>query len=87
MLVSRIRSPQHIGLLLFGNVKRALAEALDRGQNVVGGLGPAKGLRIGIGQLDVVHDCMFEVGVRVVGAALDLPLRQQRKKALDLIDP
>jgi hypothetical protein len=67
--------------------KSAMAEPLDAGQDVVGGLGPAERLGVGIGGLDVDFDRCFELGHRAEHAASQGTLGQQRKEALDLINP
>jgi len=67
--------------------KSAEAKALDAGQDVVGGLGPAEGLRIDIGGLDLCLDCLFELGDRAEHASLEGAVGQQREEAFNLIDP
>src|SRR5687768_15553482 len=54
-------------------------EALDRGEDVVCGLGPAKGLGIGVAGLDVGVDGRLQLCRRSVSAALDLLFGQQRE--------
>src|ERR1700738_2657506 len=66
---------------------RAVTKPFDGGQDVVGGFGPAKGLGVGIAGVDVGGDSGLQRGGRAVGAALDLLVGEQRKEALDLVDP
>ena len=74
-------------LFNFGlNVEGSLAESFDGSQDVVGGLGPLEGFRVGVAGGDVVVDGGFELGRRAMGAALDPLLGQQREEALDLVD-
>jgi hypothetical protein len=48
---------------------RSLAEALDGGEDVVGGLGPAEGLGIGVVGFDEGADVVLQVPGRAVDAA------------------
>ena len=48
------------------------AEALDGGEDVVGGLGPAEGLRVCIAGIDIGGDCRLQLLDGLVSAALDL---------------
>jgi hypothetical protein len=63
------------------------AEALDTGQDLVGGLDPAKGLGLGIVALDEEADVALEIGHGSVGTAPDLLFGQQGEPTLDLVDP
>ena len=75
-------------LCTFGlHVEGTAAEALDRGQNVVGRLGPAKRLRVGVLSVDEALDVGDQLLDRLVGSTLDLFVGEQRKEALDLIEP
>ena len=65
----------------------AEAEALDAGQDVVSGLGPAEGFGIGICRLDVSFDGLFEFGNRAEHPSLERAFCQQREEAFDLVDP
>ena len=68
-------------------VQGAAAEALDGCQNVVGRLGPTYWLRVGVALLDELLDSRDQLFDRLVSAALDLFLGEQREEAFDLIDP
>jgi hypothetical protein len=63
------------------------AEALDRGEDVIGELGPAEGLGVGVVGVDEGADGGFELGGGTVDAAPDLFVGQEGEEALDLIDP
>ena len=65
----------------------ALAEASDADQDVVGGLGPRKGLGVGIAYLDEAADVLLELYDAEVRSAFDLLLGEMSKPALDLIEP
>jgi hypothetical protein len=65
----------------------AAAEASDRCEDVVGGLGPAEGLWVLVAGVDVGVDGCFQLFGGAMGAALNLLLGQQREEALDLVDP
>src|SRR5262245_5734336 len=69
------------------HVEGAAAEALDGGEDVVGGLDPAEGTRIGVAGVDEGLNGHHKFADRSVGAALDLFFRQERKETLDLVDP
>lgn len=49
-----------------------LAEALNGGEDVVRGFGPAKGLGVNVVQIDEAADIGFELGDGGADAALDL---------------
>src|SRR5947208_874733 len=66
---------------------RAVTKPFDRGQDVVGGFGPAKGLGVGIAGVDVAGDSGLQRDSGAVGAALDLLVGEQGEEALDLVDP
>ena len=63
------------------------AEALDGGENVVGGLGPAKGLGAGVMGVDEGANVGLKLGGRAVDPAPELALGQEGEEALDLVDP
>ena len=67
MLVSRFLNPLH-STRLPGSAE---AEALDAGQDVVSGLGPAERFRVSIGGLDVRFDGLFEIGNRTEHPSLE----------------
>ena len=73
----------HIGL----EVEGAAAEPSDRCEDVVGSLGPAEGLGIGVAGIDIGADGRLQLFGRPVSAAFDLLFGQQREEALDLVDP
>ena len=60
---------------------------MDAGEDVVCGFGPAEGLGVCIGGLDVNFDGLFKIGDRAEYASLEGTVGQWRKEALDLIDP
>src|SRR4051794_30014319 len=72
---------------LFLDRDGAMAKPLDGGEDVVGGLGPAEGLGIGVAGIDVGSDRRFEFRGGAMGAAPDLVVGQQPEEALDLVDP
>ena len=69
------------------DVECSPAEAVDGGEDIVGGLGPAERSGIAVAGVDVLLDGGFEFGRRSVGAALDLLFGQESEEALDLVDP
>src|SRR5690606_4212668 len=69
------------------NLECAAAEALDRGEDIVGGFGPAQRPRVGVLALDERLDVLDERCHRSVRTALDLLLGEQGEEALHLIDP
>ena len=69
------------------DAERALAEAFDGRENVVGRLGPAERSGIAVMAFDVALNGGLEVGGGAMCAALDLALGKQREEALDLIEP
>ena len=71
----------------FGDFERLETEALDGGENVVGGLGPAEGFGMGVDGVEVSSDRGFQFFRGAVDAAADLLFGDVGKKALDLIDP
>ena len=71
--------------LVGGNSSQA--EAFDAGQDLVGGLDPAKRLGLGVGLLDEPADVTFEFGHGLVNATSDLLFGQQGEPPLDLVDP
>ena len=64
-----------------------MAAALDGGEDVVGGLGPAEGLGIGVVRIDEGTDIMLELLGGPVDAAPELLFGEQGEEALDLIEP
>jgi hypothetical protein len=77
--VSRFRS--------LSDLPRTLAEALDGGEDVVGGLGPAEGPGIGVVGVDESADVVLKLLRGCVDAAPDLLVGDQGEEALDLVDP
>ena len=69
------------------DVEGVETEALNGGENVVGGFGPAEGLRIGVDGVEVGLDRDFQFRRRAVDAAADLLFGDGGEEALDLIDP
>src|SRR3954462_3636459 len=63
------------------------AEALDGGEDVVGRLDPAEGLRRSIMVVEKGRDGGFEVLNTAMNAAADLLIGQRGKEALDLVQP
>lgn len=61
------------------------AEALDAGEDVVGALGPAEWLWLGVGRVDVRLHRLFEVADRAEHAAFQGALGEQGEEALDLL--
>ena len=57
-----------------------MAEPLDGGEDVVGGLGPAEWLGIGVAGINVGSDRGFEFRGGAMGAAPDLVVCQQAEK-------
>jgi hypothetical protein len=62
------------------------AEALDRGKDSVGGLGPAKGFGVGVVGLDERHDVGTQGHDAAVDSAPDLALGDEGEEALDLVE-
>jgi hypothetical protein len=69
------------------DVESLETEALNGGENVVGGFGPAEGLGIGVDGVEVGLDRDFQFRRRAVDAAADLLFGDGGEEALDLIDP
>ena len=65
----------------------AAAEPFDGGQDVVGGLGPAERLGIGIAGVDVGGDGGLQLGVERWAPRLICCSVSKREEALDLVDP
>ena len=63
------------------------AEALDGGEDVVGGLGPAEGFGSGVVGVDVGVDGRLELGGRAMAATAQRTLGEAAEKAFDLIEP
>src|SRR4051794_29927435 len=63
------------------------AEALDGGEDVVGRLDPAEGLRRSIMVVEKGRDGGFEFLNTAMNAAADLLIGQRGKEALDLVQP
>lgn len=64
-----------------------MAEALDAGEDVVGGLCPPEGLEIGVVCVDEDSDVLLRLMCRAVDASPDLLVDDEGEDALDLIDP
>jgi hypothetical protein len=69
------------------DVECASAEAYNRGEDIVCGLGPPERLWIGVAGVDVGGDGGFQCLGGAVGTALDLLFGEESEEALDLIDP
>ena len=67
--------------------RRFAAHRLDGSEDVVGGLGPAEGLGIGVVRVDEGLDVVLELLGGAVHAAPDLLFGEQGEEALDLIEP
>jgi hypothetical protein len=64
-----------------------VTEAFDWSQNLVGGLGPFKGLWVFVVQVDKGTDVGLELPDGGVNASLDLFSGEFSEPAFDLIDP
>jgi hypothetical protein len=64
-----------------------VAEAFDRSQNLVCGLGPFEGLGVCVVQVDEGANVTLELPDGGVNTALDLLSGEFSEPALDLIDP
>ena len=64
-----------------------LAEALDRGQYLVGGFGPFEGLGVLVVAVDEGVDVGLQLPDRGMNASPELLSGELCKPALDLIDP
>jgi len=64
-----------------------LAEALDRGEDLVGGLGPFEGLGVLVVPVDEGADVGLQLPDRGMNAAPEPLSGELCKPALDLIDP
>jgi hypothetical protein len=62
-------------------------EPLDRRDDVVSGFSPAEGLRGGVVLLEEGHDVGAQGSDAAIDAAPDLALGDERKEALDLVEP
>ena len=62
-------------------------EALDGGENVVGGFGPFERVWVGVDRVEISSDRRFQFGGGAVDAAADLLFGEVGEEALDLIDP
>ena len=71
----------------FGGFDGDEAEALDGGEDIVGGFGLDEGFGVGINGFDVTGDGAFEFGGGAMCAAADLVFGQVGEEAFDLIDP
>ena len=65
----------------------AVSEALDAGQDVGGGLGPAERLGVGIGLVDERGDRIVQRGEAATDAAAELPIGQQGEEPFHLVEP
>ena len=63
------------------------AKPFDGREDVVGGLGPAEGLGVGVAGVDIGGDCCFQLLDGAVSTALDLLFGEEREEPLDLVDP
>src|SRR5216684_481514 len=79
--------PEVRGLRLSFGWGIVAAEALDRGENIVGRFGPAEGFWIGIVAGDEVVDGSMQGVDAAVNAASDLALGKQGEEPLDLVEP
>ena len=70
-----------------GDVERSEAEALDGGENVVGGFYPAKGLRVGVDGVDGEADGGFRFFSGAADAAADVPFGDLGEEAFRQVDP
>ena len=61
------------------------AEALNGGENVVGGFGPFERLWVGVDPVEISSDRGFQLGGGAVDAAADLLFGEVGEEALDLI--
>ena len=64
-----------------------MTEAFDAGEDVVGGSGPDEWLGFGVRLLDIGVDCSFEAVRAGEDSALQAAPRQDRKPALDEVEP
>ena len=64
-----------------------MAEAFDRSQNLVCGLGPFEGLRVFVMQVNEGTDVGLKLPDGGVNTSLDLLSGEFSEPALDLIDP
>lgn len=65
---------------------RSLAEAFDRGEDIVGAFDPAKGLGVGVVDVDEGVDVVFELLLGgVAGALIFLSVNKAKKRATWLI--
>ena len=62
-------------------------EAVDGGEDIVGGFGPPEWLGIGVCHGDVVTDGRFQFGGGSVNTAAQSPRGEQSKPSLNLVDP
>ncbi len=68
-------------------LKRALAEPLDLGEDLVSTLGPLERLRVLVVHVDEVVDGTLESGHAPMCSSLDLLVGQQSEPALYLVEP
>ena len=73
--------------MFLGGIECAQAEALNGGEDVVGGLCPTEGPGIGVDDVDIGEDGVFELSGGAMGAASQLLIGKQGEEALDLIPP
>ncbi len=64
-----------------------MAEALDCGEDFVGGFSPSEGLWVGVMLIDEASDIGFELADESVDAALDLLAGAFCEPTFDLVDP
>ena len=63
------------------------AEALDGGEDVVGGRCPSEGFGIGVVSVDERSDVSPESSDAAINAAPDLVIGEECEEALDLVEP
>src|SRR4051812_11379607 len=63
------------------------AEALGGGEDVVGGLGPAEGRRVGVRRLDRGPDAGLQLGGRAMGTAAQGLVGRRGEEALGPVEP
>ena len=63
------------------------AKPFDGREDVVGGLGPAEGLGVGVAGVDIGGDGRLQLLDGAVSTALDLLFGEEREEPLDLVDP
>src|SRR5215213_6659892 len=77
----------HVSVSNRVGIRSTLAEAGDAGEDVVCGFGPDERLRVGVVLCNVGVDGRLQRGRAGEGAALETPAVEQRKPALDEVEP